>query len=103
MNREAEFDLTLNLPCSAGILVHDLETRVTVQYEIDGDSADWKLTSVRLDGEPGTIRKGDLLWPLFEQAVGEKKVSRIVVEEIFNEEQLRPATAADAKRELELV
>lgn len=94
--REAEFDLTIDLPCSAGILVYDLEIRVTVQYSVEAGSADWALTTVRLDGQPGTIRKGDLLWPYFEQACTEKKTSQIITRECFDDHQLWPATVADA-------
>lgn len=96
--REAEFDLTIDLPCSAGKLVYDLGIRVTVQYSIEAGSADWELTTVRLDGQPGTIRKGDLLWPLFEQACAEKKTSRIIVGEIFDDHQMRLGNAADEAR-----
>jgi hypothetical protein len=69
MTRETEFALTLNLPCSAGTLVSDLECRVTVSYEVDAGSLSWSLEDVRLDGESGVIRSGDRLFWLFEEGI----------------------------------
>lgn len=69
MTRETEFALTLDLPCSAGTLVYDLECRVTVSYEVDAGSLSWSLEDVRLDGESGVIRSGDRLFWLFEEGI----------------------------------
>ena len=95
MTRETEFALTLNLPCSAGILAYDIETRVTISYEAYGRGEDltiegWGLEDVRLDGEPGVIRKKDRLFWLFEEAV--KPHEETIIRECLNhaEDSARP-------------
>jgi hypothetical protein len=69
-----EVELTLDLPCSVGVLAHDIDVRITVSYETCGrgrdlEVYDHELVAVVLDGKPGVIRKGDRLFWLFEEAI----------------------------------
>ena len=107
MTHQAEFDLTLNLPCSAGVLAYDIETRVTVDYEVEGGQVGWNLSEVRLDGQPGVIREGDKLFWLFEEAITFTKGAEcVVIRECFDHwqdaRQPDPDAARDRRIEREL-
>jgi hypothetical protein len=88
MPRQFETSLTLNLPCSAG-LIHDIETRVTIEYSIEAGSCDWKLVSVRLPGEPGVVRETDRDFFLFKEACAAKDATQAIVSECFDHWDLR--------------
>lgn len=89
MTRETTFNLTLDLPCSAGWLCYDRECRVTVEYGIEAGSVDCKLTEVRLDGEPGVIRKDSPEFFLFKAACDLPANRRIIAQECFDDYDAR--------------
>lgn len=89
MKSQAEFDMTLNLPCSVGILAHDIECSVTVDYETQGkrgnrDLVGWKLVAVKLDEKPGLIEEGDPVFFLFKEAMADKSNHQIIRDECLD-------------------
>jgi hypothetical protein len=79
MIRITEVELTLDLPCSVGVLAHDIDVRITVSYETCGRGQDLEVYDHALEAvvlyetggseKPGVIRKGDRLFWLFEEAI----------------------------------
>ena len=67
--RYCDFNLTIDLPCSVGVLAYDVEVRVAVAYTIDCGAVEWELEAVTIRDQHGVIRKGDPVWFLLEQAI----------------------------------